>query len=191
MFPFSCPSFHCFSPPFTLQRLCELVIAPDKWGYSTTKRYVHAVEKVLAVTSYQDTLAPEAFSAALREQYDNMKAVKDKKKNGEEEDGLVGEDENSMVADQSHIATPRLEQSIEGMQGSSIHHEEVNQDADVLGEGANTQIESGQEGSVLVSGEHESTTAHLADTPEMDDGGLVEESFDNAPNSSSAMDVDN
>jgi hypothetical protein len=73
------------SPPFTLQRLCELVVSPEKWGYTTTKRYVHAVEKVLSVTSYQDTLSPEQYSLALYEQFENMRVVQETKKPGEDE----------------------------------------------------------------------------------------------------------
>lgn len=70
-------------------------MSPDKWGYSTTKRYVHAVEKVLTVTSYQETLSPEQFAAALAEQYDNMRAVTDKKRSGDE-DLLVGDAYSNM-----------------------------------------------------------------------------------------------
>lgn len=71
-------------------------MSPDKWGYSTTKRYVHAVEKVLTVTSYQDTLSPEQYSTALAQQYDNMRAVKETKKPGEE-DAVGDEGQDNMV----------------------------------------------------------------------------------------------
>lgn len=79
-------------------------MSPDKWGYSTTKRYVHAVEKVLTVTSYQETLSPEQYAAALAEQYDNMRAVKDKKQSGQEEAGVVGEEgqDNNMTGNPQH-----------------------------------------------------------------------------------------
>lgn len=69
-------------PPFTLQRLCELVVSPDRWGYTTMKRYVHAVEKVLSVTSFQDTLSPEDYTVLSQTQYESMRTVKEMRRLG-------------------------------------------------------------------------------------------------------------
>lgn len=41
---------HC-SCPFTIQRLCELVIEPKKY-YKMYVKYLRAVDKILSVTSY-------------------------------------------------------------------------------------------------------------------------------------------
>jgi hypothetical protein len=108
-----------FRPPFTLQRLCELIVAPEKWGYTTTKRYVYAVEKVLTVTSFQDTLSPEQYSLALQTQYENMRIVKERRKPGEE-DPVEDEDINNRQADSSspaevltpHEDTPALTEGL-------------------------------------------------------------------------------
>ena len=91
------------------------MVAPEKWGYTTTKRYVYAVEKVLTVTSFQDTLTPEQYSLALQTQYENMRQVKERRKHGEEDVVEDGE-ANNRVADQStpsealppHEDTPAL-----------------------------------------------------------------------------------
>jgi hypothetical protein len=72
--------------------LCELVVSPEKWGYTTTKRYVHAVEKVLSVTSYQDTLSPEQYMVALQEQFENMRVLKEIRR-AREEDMVVADSE--------------------------------------------------------------------------------------------------
>lgn len=79
---------------------------------------------MLTVTSYQETLTPEAYSAALAEQYENMRVVKEKKKPGEEglltdEDGVAQgaavEDDLDATAPSPHTDTPAIEDE------SSVH----------------------------------------------------------------------
>ena len=41
---------HFSEAPFTLQRLCELVLMPDKY-YKDTNKYIHALLKCLLVVS--------------------------------------------------------------------------------------------------------------------------------------------
>jgi hypothetical protein len=44
--------------PFTLQRLCELVLAPEK-TYASSKKYFTALEKMVNITSTIQTLTPQ------------------------------------------------------------------------------------------------------------------------------------
>jgi len=44
--------------PFTLQRLCELVLSPERI-YSTSKKYFTALEKMVNITSTIQTLSPQ------------------------------------------------------------------------------------------------------------------------------------
>ena len=58
---------HSFrSPPFTIQRLCELCVEPKK-HYNSVGKYLRAVEKSILVTSTMDDFPPlslaEKFSA--------------------------------------------------------------------------------------------------------------------------------
>jgi len=44
--------------PFTLQRLCELILTPEK-TYSNTRKYLSALEKMVNITSTIQTLTPQ------------------------------------------------------------------------------------------------------------------------------------
>jgi hypothetical protein len=48
--------------PFTIQRICELLINPT---YPTTRKYVFAFEKLLTITSTQETLSPQEYNEAV------------------------------------------------------------------------------------------------------------------------------
>jgi len=76
-------------------------VNPDRWGYTTMKRYVHAVEKVLSVTSYQDTLSPDQYISALQTQYESMRVVKEMRKLGS-----VGSSSAMGEEDAAPIQTP-------------------------------------------------------------------------------------
>jgi len=63
-------------PPFTLQRLCELLVGPAGDAYKTTKAYAFAIEKVIYVTSTQSTLQPEEYNNTVVEYTRRMEEVK-------------------------------------------------------------------------------------------------------------------
>eukprot|EP01121_Diplochlamys_sp_Union-15-3_P010990 TRINITY_DN3152_c0_g1_i1.p1 TRINITY_DN3152_c0_g1~~TRINITY_DN3152_c0_g1_i1.p1 ORF type:complete len:241 (-),score=53.69 TRINITY_DN3152_c0_g1_i1:104-826(-) len=65
------------NPPFTIQRLCELLLNPSI--YSNTRNYVHALEKVLTVTSTQPTRSKEEYNELVAKQQENFAAIKDSK----------------------------------------------------------------------------------------------------------------
>lgn len=152
-------------PPFTLQRLCELAISPDRWGYTTMKRYVHAVEKVLSVTSYQDTLSPEQYSVMAQMQYESMRTVKEMRRFGSN-GGQMGEE------DAGPIQTPFPGQSPSGLPddpSSALQHQQQlsQQPQEPLEPHTDTPIVASSEEPLFVT------------SPSSDN-----------PNSSSAMDVD-
>jgi len=63
-------------PPFTLQRLCELLVGPAGEVYKTTKAYAFAIEKVLCVTTTQSTLQPEEHLHTVIEYTRRMNELK-------------------------------------------------------------------------------------------------------------------
>jgi len=50
------------NPPFTLQRICELILNPV---YKTAKKYLFAVEKLLLILTTQPQLSPTDYNFAL------------------------------------------------------------------------------------------------------------------------------
>lgn len=48
--------------PFTSQRLCELLVEPRR-VYKSTRRYLHAVQRAVLVTSTEELLAPQQGTA--------------------------------------------------------------------------------------------------------------------------------
>jgi len=63
-------------PPFTLQRICELLVGPAGEAYKITKAYAFAIEKVVYVTSTQRTLQPEEYNVTVAEYSRRMQEVK-------------------------------------------------------------------------------------------------------------------
>ena len=39
------------TPPFTMQRLCEILANPRKWSGDSTKKYIRCLVKIVSVTS--------------------------------------------------------------------------------------------------------------------------------------------
>lgn len=147
------------------------MVSPEKWGYTTTKRYVHAIEKVLTVTSYLDTLSPQQYSVALQEQFENMRAIKTAKKTND--DSLVPFEENGSL----EPSTPAFE---------VVASESDNMNTDPSGASATedqVSHESNEEEntSAVV---HTDTPAIVEEVPDFSSPPAVEE-----PNPS-AMDVD-
>jgi len=61
-------------PPFTLQRLCELLIEPQLYG--STKKYLNALEKMFAVSQTMATLTPVEYDKEAAKQTANFLAIK-------------------------------------------------------------------------------------------------------------------
>eukprot|EP01122_Echinamoeba_exundans_P017026 TRINITY_DN8828_c0_g1_i1.p1 TRINITY_DN8828_c0_g1~~TRINITY_DN8828_c0_g1_i1.p1 ORF type:complete len:275 (-),score=59.79 TRINITY_DN8828_c0_g1_i1:73-897(-) len=80
-------------PPFTVQRLCELLVNPGL--YSNTHKYLFAVDKVLLVTSTQQTLSPEAYDAQVQTLLANMGAIYASNKSDAELNRTKSESEES------------------------------------------------------------------------------------------------
>jgi len=62
------------APPFTIQRLCELLLAPEI--YVNTKRYAAALDKVLNVSGTQPTLDKKDYNDTVAEQILKIFSIK-------------------------------------------------------------------------------------------------------------------
>jgi len=62
------------APPFTIQRLCELLLAPEM--YVNTKRYAAALDKVLNVSGTQPTLSKKDYNDTVAEQILKIFSIK-------------------------------------------------------------------------------------------------------------------
>jgi len=60
-------------PPFTLQRLCELLLEPHI--YSSTRKYLNAVEKMFAVSQTLATLSPMDYDKEAAKQTASYLAI--------------------------------------------------------------------------------------------------------------------
>jgi len=71
------------SPPFTIQRLCELVLRPQM--YRSPEKYLFAIEKLVAVTSTIPQLSPNEYNAQVKQLFEQKQEAEGK---GKEELGV-------------------------------------------------------------------------------------------------------
>jgi len=62
-------------PPFTIQRLCELALRPK--NYSTMKKYIFALEKLVTVSSMTDILNPHEYDNSVRELGESLTKIQE------------------------------------------------------------------------------------------------------------------
>ncbi|KAL6065444.1 protein phosphatase 4, regulatory subunit 2, variant 2 [Balamuthia mandrillaris] len=60
-------------PPFTLQRLCELLV--EEKPYTNTTKYMNALEKMFAVSGTMPTLSPAEYNRAIEQQHAAFQAA--------------------------------------------------------------------------------------------------------------------
>eukprot|EP01126_Amoeba_proteus_P029277 TRINITY_DN2886_c0_g1_i11.p1 TRINITY_DN2886_c0_g1~~TRINITY_DN2886_c0_g1_i11.p1 ORF type:complete len:173 (+),score=30.78 TRINITY_DN2886_c0_g1_i11:90-608(+) len=63
------------SPPFTLQRICELLIQAQTY-YRTVDKFVHAFEKTVTVVTVDPVLTPEDYDKVIVDYAEKMEKVK-------------------------------------------------------------------------------------------------------------------
>jgi len=86
------------SPPFTVQRLCELVLRPQM--YKSPEKYLFAIEKLVAVTSTIPQLSPNEFNVQVKQLFQQRLDVEGK---GKEESGVRS---SSMETEDVEKVTP-------------------------------------------------------------------------------------
>jgi len=79
-------------PPFTLQRICELILQPQK-HYKTAKKFLFAFEKLVTVSITNESLSLEEYEKAIEEQEQLRKQQQQRQQQSSEENNKVVEGE--------------------------------------------------------------------------------------------------
>mmetsp|Transcript_29901 Transcript_29901/g.42032 ORF Transcript_29901/g.42032 Transcript_29901/m.42032 type:complete len:263 (-) Transcript_29901:48-836(-) len=63
------------NPPFTLQRLCELILYPRIQPYKSPHKYLNALQKVVNVTTTISQLSPEDYNNQVQQQLQQKQQI--------------------------------------------------------------------------------------------------------------------
>jgi len=63
-------------PPFTLQRMCELMLGTEGAVYKSLKSFMFALDKLISITTTQPTVGPEEYDHKIVQFSQRMKEVK-------------------------------------------------------------------------------------------------------------------
>jgi hypothetical protein len=97
--------------PFTVQRMCELLVRPTL--YSSTKKFIFAYDKLLSVSTTQETLSATDYDTQVAQQHKAINAIKQSDKQFDEpvaEKKDDSEDEGGSIEDKKEEGASSNEQ---------------------------------------------------------------------------------